>query len=222
VASMVAFRNGRPDRANYRRFRITTVEGQDDFASMAEVVGRRYRRLVDEKRALPDLIMVDGGKGQLSSAVRELQALGLAGQPVIGLAKQREEIFRPFSPHPIVLPAESGALRMLQRIRDEAHRFANGYHQLLMKKRMTESVLDECPGVSQAKKKALLQHFGSVDRMRKAAAGDFQVVPGVGEKLAVELEGFFARLAHKPVSALGARRAENGDVVYTLRAGDKL
>jgi excinuclease ABC subunit C len=219
VASMVAFRNGRPDRANYRRFRITTVEGQDDFASMAEVVGRRYRRLVDEKRALPDLIMVDGGKGQLSSAVRELQALGLAGQPVIGLAKQREEIFRPFSPHPIVLPAESGALRMLQRIRDEAHRFANGYHQLLMKKRMTESVLDECPGVSQAKKKALLQHFGSVDRMRKAAAGDFQVVPGVGEKLALELEGFFARLAHKPVSVLGATPSKDGDVVYTLRAG---
>lgn len=220
VASMVAFKNGRPDRANYRRFRIKTVEGQDDFASMAEVVGRRYRRLAAENRAMPDLIVVDGGKGQLSSAVKELQALGRIDQPIIGLAKQREEIFRPFSPHPIVLPLESGAIRLLQRIRDEAHRFANGYHQLLMKKRMSESVLDECPGVSEAKKKALLQHFGSVERMKKAGAGDFKAVPGVGDKLAAELEAFFQRLTRQPAPAVGAGASVDtgeGDVVYTLK-----
>jgi excinuclease ABC subunit C len=222
VASMVAFRNGRPDRANYRRFRIKTVEGQDDFASMAEVVGRRYRRLVDEKRALPDLIMVDGGKGQLSSAVKELHNLGLIDQPVIGLAKQREEIFRPYSPHPIVLPPESGALRMLQRIRDEAHRFANGYHQLLMKQRMTESVLDECPGMSEAKKRALLKHFGSVDRMRKASETELKEVAGVGDKLAAGLVAFFARLTTLPAPKIGPGSEEKADVVYSLRAVEKL
>jgi excinuclease ABC subunit C len=217
VASMVAFKNGRPDRANYRRFRIRTVEGQDDFASMAEVVGRRYRRLVTEKRSLPDLIVVDGGKGQLSAALKELQALGLADLAIIGLAKQREEIFRPHNPHPVILPLESGAIRLLQRIRDEAHRFANGYHQLLMKKRMSESVLDECPGVSETKKKNLLLHFGSVDRMRKASAGDFQAVPGVGEKLARALEGFFQRQAHSPAPALSIDPPATEGFTYTLR-----
>jgi excinuclease ABC subunit C len=218
VASMVAFRNGRPDRANYRRFRVKTVEGQDDFASMAEVVGRRYRRLAAEGRAMPDLIVVDGGKGQLGAALKELQALGIVDQAIIGLAKQREEIFRPFSPHPIVLPLESGAIRLLQRIRDEAHRFANGYHQLLMKQRMSESVLDECPGVSEAKKKALLRHFGSVERIRRADEAALREVPGVGEKLARELVAFFSRLAAGPEVRSGgsAPDGEGADVVYTL------
>jgi len=219
VASMVAFKNGRPDRANYRRFRIKEVAGQDDFASMAEVVGRRYRRLVREARPLPDLIVVDGGKGQLSSAVKELGSIGIVGQPVIGLAKQREEIFRPGVSDPVVLPGESGALRLLQRIRDEAHRFANGYHQLLMKKRMTESVLDECPGVSEAKKKALLARFGSVQRMRKATEKELKEVAGVGDKLAAELVAFFARLSSLPAPQIGTGPEEKADVVYSLRAG---
>lgn len=219
VASMVAFKNGRPDRANYRRFRIREVAGQDDFASMAEVVGRRYRRLVREARPLPDLIVVDGGKGQLSSAVKELAAIGIVGHPVIGLAKQREEIFRPGVSDPVVLPGESGALRLLQRIRDEAHRFANGYHQLLMKKRMTESVLDECPGVSEAKKKALLARFGSVQRMRKATEKELKEVAGVGDKLAAELVAFLARLSSLPAPRIGAGPEEKADVVYSLRAG---
>src|SRR5213082_836894 len=183
VASMVCFRDGVPDKNNYRRYRVRTVEGQDDFASMAEVVRRRYSRILLEARAanpdaaefsqenafeaadrlqsetnpqsyvrLPDLIIVDGGKGQLSAACRELQRLGLHDLPIIGLAKEHEEIYRLDRAVPLQLPMDSGALRLLQRIRDEAHRFANAYHQLLMKKRVGESILDDCTGVSQNRK----------------------------------------------------------------------
>src|SRR5205823_1541266 len=167
VASMVCFRDGVPDKDNYRRYRVRTVEGQDDFASMAEVVRRRYSRILLETRPanpnaaefsqenafeaarrlereinpqsyvrLPDLIIVDGGEGQLSAAYRELQRLGLHDLPIIGLAKEHEEIYRPGRALPLQLPIDSGALRLLQRIRDEAHRFANAYHQLLTKKRI--------------------------------------------------------------------------------------
>lgn len=193
VASMVCFRNGRPDRYNYRRYRVKTVEGQNDFASMAEVVGRRYARLLREGSKLPDLIVVDGGKGQLSAALAELNKLGLHSQPIVGLAKKNEEIFRPLSPYPIVLSHESGALRLLQRIRDEAHRIANGYHQLLMKKRVGESVLDDCPGMGEAKKLALLKHFGSIEKIKKAGIDDLREVPGIGQKLAENIVEFFRR-----------------------------
>lgn len=235
VASMVRFRNGVSDNSNYRRYRIKTVKGQDDFASMAEVVRRRYSRILLEAREragedaadstqenpldalrrlektwedgasdtqqvsakkrrpyvrLPDLVIVDGGKGQLSSAVKELQRLGLHDLPIVGLAKQREEIFRPGESEPIVLPHETGALRLLQRIRDEAHRFANGYHQLLMKRRVEESILDDCPGVSQARKQRLLKRFGSVARLRKAEASDLAEVQGINDRLADEIVHF--------------------------------
>ncbi len=219
VASMVCFRNGVPDRASYRRFRITGVEGQNDFASMAEVVRRRYARVLRETRPakqdgvdysaeysqepvadavarsagggrLPDLVIVDGGKGQLSSACRELQRLGLHELPIIGLAKEFEEIHRPGRPQPLLLPEDSGALRLLQRIRDEAHRFANGYHQLLMKRRIAESILDDCPGVSEARKKALLKTFGSVARLRKATVDAVAEVPGISRKLAEQVLEF--------------------------------
>jgi excinuclease ABC subunit C len=218
VASMVSFRNGIPDKSNYRRYRIRTVKGQDDFASMAEVVRRRYSRVLLENRdadpnlaefsqesvgesaariqrtnpehlvRLPDLIIVDGGKGQLSAACKELQRLGLENIPIIGLAKEFEEIYRPGRPMPIRLPDDSGALQLLQRIRDEAHRFANVYHQLLMKKRIAESILDDCPGVSQNRKQALLKEFGSVDRLRKASVAEIERVDGISTKLA---EGIF-------------------------------
>src|SRR5438445_2160627 len=225
VASMVCFRDGVPDKNCYRRYRIRTVAGQDDFASMAEVVRRRYSRILLEAREanpdaaefsqenpaealhrlghgeqiplenlpvtqrdpstslrsgrddehfvavrLPDLIIVDGGKGQLSSACKELQRLGLHDLPIIGLAKEHEEIYRPGRALPLHLPEDSGALRLLQRIRDEAHRFANAYHQLLMKKRIGESILDDCPGVRQHRKNLLLRKFGSVKRLRGASA----------------------------------------------------
>jgi excinuclease ABC subunit C len=260
VASMVCFKDGVPDKSNYRRYRIRTVAGQDDFASMAEVVRRRYSRILLEtkeiapdlsefnqepveeavKRAqsldkletgaveeletvpldsletavsvepevkppekpksgperlvrLPDLIIVDGGKGQLSAACRELQRLGLSERPIIGLAKEFEEIYRPSRPLPLRLPEDSGALQLLQRIRDEAHRFANGYHQLLMKKRIAESVLDECPGVSDSRKQALLAKFGSVERLRKAPIEDIAAVDGISNKLAETIWRFLNR-----------------------------
>ena len=223
VASMVSFRNGVPDKSNYRRYRIRTVEGQDDFASMAEVVRRRYSRVLLESRMaapdlaefgqetvdesvarirptvserlvrLPDLIIVDGGKGQLTAACKELQRLGLQNVPIIGLAKEFEEIYRPGRPLPLRLPDDSGALQLLQRIRDEAHRFANAYHQLLMKKRVAESILDDCPGVSDSRKQALLKHFGSLDRLRKASVAEIALVEGISERLAEVISQFLQR-----------------------------
>ena len=231
VASMVCFREGVPDKDSYRRYRVRTVIGQDDFASMAEVVRRRYSRVLLEAREadpdtaefsqenpvealerqtaetfeekvgaapfvavrLPDLIIVDGGKGQLSSACRELQRLGLHDLPIIGLAKEHEEIYRPGRALPLQLPEDSGALRLLQRIRDEAHRFANAYHQLLMKKRIGESLLDDCPGVSQNRKSLLLRKFGSVNRLRKASVDEIAATEGIGRKLAEEVHGFLQR-----------------------------
>lgn len=220
VASMVRFRDGVPDRGNYRRYRIAGVPGQNDFASMAEVVRRRYSRILREAGAaagddaefnqenpydaarravtaaatrnsratgLPDLIIVDGGKGQLSSACKELQRLGLHELPIIGLAKEFEEIYRPGRPLPLRLPEDSGALKLLQRIRDEAHRFANGYHSLLLKRRISESVLDDIPGVSEARKKALLARFGSVARIRRTNAETLAEIPGISVRLAGEI-----------------------------------
>jgi excinuclease ABC subunit C len=198
VASMVCFRGGKPDRENYRRYRIKTVEGQDDFASMAEVVKRRYSRVLNEGIRRPSLVVVDGGKGQLGSAKRELDALGLADLPIIGLAKEREEIFRPGMGAPLVIDHSSGAIRLLQRIRDEAHRFANGYHQILMKQRVSESLLDDCPGVSENRKKLLLRHFGSIDKLRNATAEEIAAIDGVGPKLAENIVEFFAKLKRRP------------------------
>jgi excinuclease ABC subunit C len=142
---------------------------------------------------LPDLIIVDGGKGQLSSACRELQRLGLHDLPIIGLAKEHEEIYRPGRAMPLQLPVDSGALHLLQRIRDEAHRFANAYHQLLLKKRIDESILDDCPGVSQNRKNLLLRKFGSVNRLRKATVEQIAATEGIGPKLAEELHRFLQR-----------------------------
>src|SRR5277367_46997 len=198
VASMVCFRGGKPDRENYRRYRIKTVEGQDDFASMAEVVRRRYSRVLNEGIRRPSLVVVDGGKGQLSSAKTELKALGLDDLPVIGLAKEREEIFRPGISEPLVIDHSSGAIRLLQRIRDEAHRFANGYHQILMKQRISESLLDDCPGVSENRKKLLLRHFGSIEKLRHATAEEIRAIDGVGPKLADSIVEFFAKLKKRP------------------------
>ncbi|MGA0899011.1 MAG: excinuclease ABC subunit UvrC [Luteolibacter sp.] len=209
VASMVRFTDGRPDNANYRRYRIKTVEGQDDFASMAEVIRRRYSRILLENRqanpdleysqesaldaqrrlakvgrariVLPDLVIVDGGKGQLGKAVRELRALGLHELPVVGLAKQHEEIFVPGEPKSIRLPHDRGALKLMQRIRDEAHRFANRYNELLYRRRMKESLLDDCPGMSIAKKQRLLKKFGSVARIKAASVEEIASLPGLSK-----------------------------------------
>ncbi|QSR85379.1 excinuclease ABC subunit UvrC [Methylacidimicrobium sp. B4] len=192
VASMVVFEQGKPARGGYRRYRIRTVAGQDDFASIAEAVRRRYRRVLTEGTRRPDLIVVDGGAGQLSSARRELLALGLTDIPLIGLAKENEEIYRPDQPLPLQLPKESGAIRLLQRLRDEAHRFANAYHQLLLRQRVRESRLDDCPGISRNRKRLLLQTFGSVDRLRKASVDEIARVKGIGRKLAESVSRYLA------------------------------
>ena len=224
VASMVCFTAGKPDRRNYRRYRIKTVEGQDDFASMAEVVRRRYSRVLTEGIRKPSLVVVDGGKGQLSSAKRELDALGLADLPVIGLAKEREEIFRPGISAPLVIDHSSGAIRLLQRIRDEAHRFANGYHQILMKQRVSESLLDDCPGVSENRKKLLLRHFGSIEKLRHATAEEISAIEGIGPKLAEGIVEFFAKLKRRPQveeepvdEISGPVETEPGVVTYQLK-----
>ncbi len=133
------------------------------------------------------MIIVDGGKGQLSSACKELQRLGLHDQPIVGLAKEFEEIYRPGRPLPLRLPEDSGALKLLQRIRDEAHRFANGYHSLLLKRRISESRLDDIPGVSETRKKALLSKFGSVERIRRSTPEALAEVPGISTRLAGDI-----------------------------------
>jgi excinuclease ABC subunit C len=271
VASMVSFKNGRPDRSTYRRFRMKTVVGQDDFACMAETIRRRYTRLLREakerhpprdeeggeaspqelqkvvddisaaargKRArpmsdaaavrltrttgplahargeegangdatagppssilhpsssplnLPDLILIDGGKGQLSAACAELAKLGLTGIPVIGLAKEFEEIYRPGATEPLRLSQDTAALKLLQRVRDESHRFANTYNAQLRLKRISESILDEFPGIGEQRKAALLKRFGSVHRLRLATVEQIAEVPGFGGKAAAELKAF--------------------------------
>jgi len=193
VASTVCFRDGKPHKEHYRHYRIKTVEGSDDFASMAEVVGRRYTRVRAEGGALPDLVMVDGGKGQLMAALRALWKLDIRDLPVIGLAKQMEEIHVPDQTLPIRLPRNSPALHLIQRLRDEAHRFANSYHQKLRKRRVQESVLDEFPGLGAKRKLALLQHFGSIQRLREATADDIAMVSGIGPKMAAMLKEFLAK-----------------------------
>jgi excinuclease ABC subunit C len=311
VASMVRFKNGRPDRANYRRFKIKTVVGQNDFESMAEVVRRRYTRLLNESKVrnpersedggeaipealqelvddvgaaakrrgrvkpntdasamdvragrapghdgepnhpdatnqdadtteapdfeldaddpspspprsggegrgevalrtqgqipnkptnLPELILIDGGKGQLGMAVAELKKLGLEHIPVIGLAKEFEEIYQPGKSEPLRLSHDTGALKLLQRVRDESHRFANTYNAQLRLKRISESILDEFPNIGERRKAALLKKFGSVQRIRIATVEQIAEVSGFGGKAAGELKAFLeARSSNQSV-----------------------
>jgi excinuclease ABC subunit C len=257
VASLVSFKNGRPDRANYRRFKIKSVEGQDDFASMAEVIRRRYTRVLNESKvsglksevadeprdeggepiaqelqklidetskrvrrgqkvksedggwkmedgrnaanpssflhppsSFPDLILVDGGKGQLNAACVELAKLGLEKLPIIGLAKEFEEIYRPGEDQPLRLGLDHPAVKLLQRVRDESHRVANSYNAQLRLKKVSESILDEFPGIGEQRKAALLKKFGSVQRLRTATLEQLAEVPGFGGKAAAELKAF--------------------------------
>jgi excinuclease ABC subunit C len=258
VASLVSFKNGRPDRANYRRFKIKSVEGQDDFASMAEVIRRRYTRLLNESQvssfksqvgetgdtspksnpsheeggeaipqelqrlvdetaakvrgarkrktedglkmedgkgitppsSLPDLILIDGGRGQLNAACGELAKLGLGNLAVIGLAKEFEEIYRPGVDEPLRLGLDHPAVKLLQRVRDESHRVANSYNAQLRIKKISESILDDFPGIGEQRKAALLKKFGSVQRLRVATLEQIAAVPGFGGKSAAELKAF--------------------------------
>ncbi len=191
VASMVVFEGGLPKKEDYRRFRLRTVEGKpDDFKSMQEVVGRRYR---DGSAPLPDLIIIDGGKGQLSSALEIIRGVGLHDVMVVGLAKEFEHIFREGMSEPLILPRHSQSLYLVQRIRDEAHRFAITYHRKLRSKRNMVSVLDHIPGIGEKRRKALWQEFGSLAKIKQAAVEELAAAPGMTRPAAEAVYAFFRR-----------------------------
>ncbi len=196
VGSMVVFEDGGARSGEYRRFRIRTVEGPNDFASHQEVLRRRFRRARDgeegneeERRwRMPDLLIVDGGKGQVSAALEVLDELGLHDLPLVGLAKEREELFLPGRSDPVMLPHTSPALYLVQRIRDEAHRFAITYHRSLRDKTTVRSAFDELPGVGPKRRQALLRVFGSLKRVREAPVEQIAAVPGIGRSLAERIK----------------------------------
>jgi excinuclease ABC subunit C len=196
VGSMVVFEEGRPRTGEYRRFKIRTVQGPNDFASHQEVLRRRFRRAKagDEgaeealRWAMPDLVIIDGGKGQVSAAKEVLDELGLHDLPLVGLAKEREELFLPAASEPIVLPPTSQALYLVQRLRDEAHRFAITYHRDLRSKRQTRSAFDDLDGVGPKRRRALLRVFGSAKRVREAPVEQIAAVPGIGAALAARIK----------------------------------
>jgi len=191
VGSMVVFEDGRPKPAHYRRFRIKTVPGIDDYAMLGEVLKRRFKRGGEASEgweSLPDLVLIDGGKGQLGAALAAMREVGAEDIPAAGLAKENEELFIPGRSRPIVLPRSSPGLQLLQRLRDEAHRFALGYHHRLHKKRTFASALDSIPGIGPGRKRALLRQFGSVKAIREASASELATVKGITRSLAEKIK----------------------------------
>ena len=193
VASAVVFENGEPRRAAYRHMRIKGEWGNDDYASMEEAVQRYFRRRRDEEKPLPDLAVIDGGKGQLSAAVGALASLGLGDVAVIALAKREEEVFMPGSSDPILLDRRNRALHLLQRIRDEAHRFAVRYNRKLRKKRTIRSDLGEIPGIGPQRQRTLLRRFGSLKGVKEATKEEIARVPGFSQALASRILTYLGR-----------------------------
>ena len=193
VASLVTFLDGKPDRKNYRRFKIQSFIGNDDFRAMEEVVGRRYRRLHREGQSFPDLIVIDGGAGQLSAALKAFIAEGLNPPTLIGLAKRNETIIFSDGRAPLNLARNDPALRLLQHIRDEAHHFANSFNAELRSKRLRESILDDFHGLGPTKRQELLKHFGSINNLRQATPEQISKVQGIGPKTATRLADFLNR-----------------------------
>ena len=189
VASMVVFEDGKPKKSLYRKFIIKTVEGPDDFSSMREVIERRYTRLKEENQSLPDLIMVDGGKGQLSSAVEILDNLGFTNYNIIGLAKRLEEVFLPNNSDPELIPKTSSGLKLLQQVRDEAHRFAITFHRARRSKRTIKSELTDIKGIGVSIAKKLLETFGSLEGIKKSNFEELEKI--VGKKKAELLINYF-------------------------------
>jgi excinuclease ABC subunit C len=189
VAGMVVLDRGKFDKKQYRIFNIKTVIGADDFRSMAEAVDRRYRRLLDEEKPLPDLILIDGGRGQLNAALTALNRLGIEGIPIAGLAKREEEIYVPDAVEPIRLERRDPALQLLQMVRDETHRFAVSSHRRRRSKRVLHSELDDLPGIGEKRRRLLIERFGSVSGVKQASAQDLMSVLGkkVGQSLYDEL-----------------------------------
>ena len=209
VASCVWFQNGRPFRAEYRKFKVKTVAGVDDFAAMREVVERYFKRRLDEAKRLPDLVVIDGGKGQLGAAQEALRALQLGELPIISLAKREEEIFMPGRPESLRLPKRSTALRLLQQARDEAHRFALTFQRLRRTKRTVTSELLRIPGVGAAKRRQLLVAFGSLEGVRNATP-----------EAVAELPGFSLRSAHRILDVLHGRAAAPAAALPVSAAAD--
>jgi len=182
----VVFRNGRPSNKEYRHFNIKTVTGPDDYASMEEVVSRRYSRMLNEGANLPQLIVIDGGKGQLSSAVKSLDGLGLRGKiTVIGIAKKLEEIYFPGDSVPLYLDKNSISLKIIQHLRNEAHRFGINFHRGKRSSKMKNSFLDEIPGIGEKTKEVLLKKFGSVKKIADAAPEEIEEAVGKKKAAAV-------------------------------------
>jgi excinuclease ABC subunit C len=193
VASCVIFRNGKPSKKEYRHFNIKTVSGPDDFSSMEEIVYRRYKRMLDEKRMLPQLIIIDGGKGQLSSAFKSIEKLKLREKiTLIGIAKKLEEIYFPGDSVPIYLDKNSYSLKLIQQIRNEAHRFGINFHRDKRSAEMTKSNLDLIKGIGPKTKEILLKHFGSVEKISAATKNELEEIIGVS-KTAI-LASFFEKL----------------------------
>ncbi|MBL7994263.1 excinuclease ABC subunit C [bacterium] len=198
VASMVVFEDGKPKKSEYRKFKIKTVDGPDDFASMHEVLTRRYLRVLKEGLEFPDMIVIDGGKGQLSSAVSALEGLGIAvskagsdGQSIIGLAKRMEEIFVPGVSDSIMIPKTSSSIKLLQHVRDEAHRFAITFHRERRDKRVIASELDGIDGVGEKRRRLLINHFGSVKKLSEAGINEIAEVEGINENIARRIYEYF-------------------------------
>jgi excinuclease ABC subunit C len=194
VASMVVFVDGKPAKKEYRRFNIKTVVGADDFASMKEIISRRFRRAAESNEeedgkwtTLPDLVIVDGGKGQLNAALEALAEIGM-DVPICGLAKEQEELFLPGRKDSILLPRDAQSLFLVQRIRDEAHRFAITFHRSKRSKATFHSQLDDVPGVGPKRKKALIKAFGSVKGIREASIEDLSAVEGINAQLATQIK----------------------------------
>jgi len=182
VAACVVFRNGKPSRRDYRHFNVKTVSGPDDFSSMEEIIYRRYKRLIEEESELPQLLIVDGGKGQLSSAMKSIDKLGIRDKlTVIGIAKKLEEIYFPGDSVPIYLDKNSISLKIIQHLRNEAHRFGINFHRNRRSSEMIKSGLDEIKGIGPVTKEILLRHFGSYEKIREAGSDDLKKLIGAAK-----------------------------------------
>jgi excinuclease ABC subunit C len=190
VASMVRFVSGKADRRSYRKYKIRSFEGNDDFRSMEEVVGRRYSRLFESGQEFPDLIVIDGGAGQISSALNAFHILEIDPPALIGLAKREESIVFPDEREELVLDPRDVGLRLLQQVRDEAHRFANKFNADLRSQKIKESILDDFKGLGKVRREALLKHFGSLEKLRKATVEEICQIDGIGPKFAERLTAF--------------------------------
>ncbi|HDQ14650.1 MAG TPA: excinuclease ABC subunit C, partial [Sediminispirochaeta sp.] len=198
VASLVSFYNGNPDKKNYRRFHIKSLNGKiDDYAAIREAVARRYTRVLNENLEQPQLIVIDGGRGQLNAALGVLKILGLPDIPVIGLAKQHEEIYTPHGEEPIRLPEGAEGLRVLQAVRDETHRFATTFNRGLRKKDLSLQSLERIPGIGPKRGKKLLEAFGSIEAIREANAEQIAERTGFSGDLAFEISRRMAENSSK-------------------------